>query len=36
LEKTRPIVLKREWAEAEHPHIMKTYDVTEDQYLGNE
>ena len=36
LEKNRPLVLKRELAEKAHPHIMQTYDVKEDSYLGND
>ncbi len=36
LEKNRPLVLKRELAEAAHKHIMDTYRVEEDSYLGNE
>ncbi|MDZ4289797.1 MAG: trypsin-like peptidase domain-containing protein [Prosthecobacter sp.] len=34
LEKGRPIVLKRDLAEAAHPRIMKTYNIPEDSYLG--
>ena len=36
LEKTRPLVLKRELAEKAQPHIMRTYDVPADEYLGDE
>ena len=36
LEKNRPLVLKRELADAAHPLIMKKYDVREDNYLGDE
>ena len=36
LEKGRPIVLKRDLAEAAHPRIMQTYGIPEDSYLGNE
>ncbi|MCA1963600.1 MAG: trypsin-like peptidase domain-containing protein, partial [Prosthecobacter sp.] len=36
IEKGRPLVLKREVAEAAHPRIMKTYGIPEDSYLGNE
>jgi hypothetical protein len=36
LEKNRPLVLKRELAEAAHPHIMQTYQVKEDSYLGDD
>lgn len=36
LEKNRPLVLKRELAEAAHPHIMKTYQVKEEAYLGDD
>ena len=34
IEKGRPLVLKRELAEAAHPRIMQTYNITEDAYLG--
>jgi S1-C subfamily serine protease len=34
VEKGRPIVLKRELAEAAHPRIMQTYNIPEDSYLG--
>ncbi|HEY1084057.1 MAG TPA: trypsin-like peptidase domain-containing protein [Prosthecobacter sp.] len=34
LEKGRPLVLKRDLAEAAHPKIMQTYNVPEDSYLG--
>ncbi|MBX7208429.1 MAG: trypsin-like peptidase domain-containing protein [Verrucomicrobiaceae bacterium] len=36
LEKGRPLVLKRELAEAAHPRIMKTYNIREASYLGEE
>jgi hypothetical protein len=36
LEKNRPLVLKRDLAEAAHPHIMQTYQVKEDSHLGND
>lgn len=36
LEKGRPLVLKRDLAEAAHPRIMQTYNITEDAYLGDE
>jgi S1-C subfamily serine protease len=36
LEKGRPLVLKRDLAEAAHPRIMHTYNITEDAYLGAE
>ena len=38
LEKTRPLVLKRDLAEKAHPHIMETYGIKakEDSYLGTE
>ena len=36
LEKNRPLVLKRELAEAAHPRIMQTYGVREDSYLKEE
>ncbi len=36
LEKNRPLVLKREFADAAHPHIMQTYQVKEDAYLGDD
>ncbi|MEI7602007.1 MAG: PDZ domain-containing protein, partial [Aestuariivirga sp.] len=36
LEKNRPLVLKRDLAEAAHPHIMETYHIQEDSYLGDE
>jgi S1-C subfamily serine protease len=36
LEKNRPLVLKRDFAEAAHPHIMRTYQVKEDSYLGDD
>jgi hypothetical protein len=35
LEKGRPIVLKRDLAEAAHPRIMQTYNIPEDSYLGD-
>lgn len=34
LEKGRPIVLKRELAEAAHPRIMQIYNIPADSYLG--
>lgn len=36
IEKGRPLVLKRDLAEAAHPRIMQTYGIPEDSYLGNE
>jgi S1-C subfamily serine protease len=36
LEKNRPLVLKRELADAAHPHIMQNYQVKEDSYLGDD
>ena len=36
LEKGRPLVLKRNLAEEAHPHIMQTYGIRADSYLGNE
>jgi S1-C subfamily serine protease len=36
VEKGRPLVLKRDLAEAAHPRIMQTYGISEDSYLGNE
>ncbi len=36
LEKNRPLVLKRELAEAAHKRIMETYNIQEDTYLGDE
>jgi len=36
LENDRPLVLKRALAEAAHPRIMQTYNISEDAYLGNE
>ena len=36
LEKNRPLVLKRELAEAAHKRIMQTYNIQEDTYLGDE
>ncbi len=36
LEKSRPLVLKREIVEAAHPRIMKTYNIQDDSYLGDE
>jgi len=36
IEKGRPLVLKRDLAEAAHPRIMQTYGIPEDAYLGNE
>jgi hypothetical protein len=36
LEKGRPLVLKRALADEAHPHIMQTYGIPADSYLGNE
>jgi hypothetical protein len=36
IEKGRPLVLKRDLAEAAHPRIMQTYGIPEDSYLGYE
>lgn len=36
LDKNRPIVLKRELANAAHPRIMQTYNISADSYLGDE
>lgn len=36
LEKNRPLVLKRELAEAAHPRIMQNYNIPADAYLGDE
>ncbi len=36
LEKGRPLVLKRDIADAAHPRIMQTYNISEDAYLGAE
>lgn len=36
LEKNRPLVIKRDLAEAAQPLIMQKYDVREDSYLGDE
>ncbi len=36
LEKGRPLVLRRDLAEEAHPRIMKTYNIGEDSYLGDE
>lgn len=36
LEKNRPLVLKRALADEAHPKIMRTYEVREDSYLGEE
>jgi S1-C subfamily serine protease len=36
LDKSRPLVLKRELAEAAQAEIMKTYNVPEDSYLGDQ
>lgn len=36
LEKNRPLVLKRELADEAHPRIMQTYEVSADNYLGDE
>lgn len=36
LEKNRPLVLRRDLADAAHKHIMQNYDVREDSYLGHE
>ena len=33
LEVTRPLVLRRDLAEAAHARIMQTYNITEDAYL---
>ncbi|MBE7498264.1 MAG: trypsin-like peptidase domain-containing protein [Verrucomicrobiaceae bacterium] len=35
-EKTRPLILKRDLADAAHPRIMQTYNIQEDSYLGQE
>ncbi|MBL9132668.1 MAG: PDZ domain-containing protein, partial [Verrucomicrobiaceae bacterium] len=35
-EKSRPLILKREFADAAHPRIMQTYNISEDNYLGEE
>lgn len=34
LEVNRPLVLRRDLAEAAHPRIMRTYNIREDAYLG--
>lgn len=34
LEVNRPLVLRRDLAEAAHPRIMQKYNITEDSYLG--
>jgi S1-C subfamily serine protease len=34
LEKNRPLVLRRDLAEAAHPRIMQTYNIPQDSYLG--
>ncbi len=36
MDKGRPLVLKRELAEEAHTRIMKTYNISEDSYLGEE
>jgi hypothetical protein len=36
LEKNRPLVLRRDLADAAHQHIMQNYDVREDSYLGHD
>lgn len=36
LEKNRPLILKRELAEAAHPRIMQTYNIQGDAFLGQE
>ena len=36
LEKGRPLVLKRDLADAAHPKIMQTYNIPEDSYLGED
>lgn len=36
LEKNRPLVLKRELAEAAHARIMRTYNIPADSYMGDE
>jgi S1-C subfamily serine protease len=36
LDKGRPLVLKRDFADAAHPRIMKTYNIPEDAYLGSD
>jgi len=36
LEKNRPLVLKRDLADAAQPRILQTYGVREDSYLGDE
>jgi len=36
LEKSRPLVLKRELAEAAHPRIMQTYNIQGDSFVGEE
>jgi hypothetical protein len=36
LEKNRPLILKRELAEAAHPRIMQTYNIQGDVFLGQE
>ncbi|MFM7604864.1 MAG: PDZ domain-containing protein, partial [Prosthecobacter sp.] len=35
-EKSRPLILKRDLAEAAHPRIMQTYNIQDDSYLGRE
>jgi hypothetical protein len=35
-EKNRPLILKRDLADAAHPRIMQTYNIQEDSYLGRE
>ncbi len=36
LEKNRPLVLKRDFAETAQPRIMQTYNISADSYLGDE
>ena len=36
LERNRPLVLRRDLADQAHPHIMQTYQVSEDSYLGDD
>ena len=35
-EKNRPLILKRDLADAAHPRIMQTYNIQEASYLGHE
>ncbi|MBK8091909.1 MAG: trypsin-like peptidase domain-containing protein [Verrucomicrobiaceae bacterium] len=35
-EKSRPLILKRVFAESAHPRIMQTYNIQEDHFLGKE